>query len=369
MNILITNPGKDRLDYALWKSGEGIRVTESAPDYRGAESGNWIVPQIGEWLAIKSEIEDPERPFDAIAIRVINGGNLFDRPVLYTDEARGKLESIIALSPLHIPAVIRFAESCRTVYPATPVFLFFETAFFSKLPARERKYAISPNIIPGYDIERRGYHGLLHESSCRMASRNFRACGNDDPARVMSICLDTRSEASAVFGFRPLTVTAGVTPLEGLMGDRSCGDIDPDILVRIAEHYHYGPEQIDRIVTEESGLTALMDRPVTLPEVFADPSPEATAAREVYYYKLLQACGAGLAAVGPFDYIVFSGRYCDVGHALGPRLAERIGLMTGGDPAVRVLFNPAGVMEVIAESAQVELNEYLTDLESSIQLG
>jgi len=47
----------------------------------------------------------------------------------------------------------------------------------------------------------------------------LRKRGLDHPARILSICLDAQPEIAAVLGRRPITVTGGATPLEGLPGE------------------------------------------------------------------------------------------------------------------------------------------------------
>ena len=53
--------------------------------------------------------------------------------------------------------------------------------------------------------------------------------------------------------------------------------------------------------------------------------------REIIRYRLLLACGAGIAAMSGLDGIVFSGRYAELGRQLGPWLASSIRLK--GDSA------------------------------------
>jgi len=128
-------------------------------------------------------------------------------------------------------------------------------------------------------------------------------------------------------------VTGGVTPLDGLPGQTMCGEIDPSIVLKLAQERGWGPEQIGRLLAEESGLLGLTGRPTTLPEVFAASDPESLFAREVLQYRILQACGAGIAAMGGLDTIVFSGRFAVVGETLGPWLQASLHLRDGDGPA------------------------------------
>jgi acetate kinase len=64
------------------------------------------------------------------------------------------------------------------------------------------------------------------------------------------------------------TVTGGTTPLEGLPGETTCGDLDPGIILYLAEQMKWGPEQINALLTQESGLSSMAQRPLTLSELY-----------------------------------------------------------------------------------------------------
>jgi acetate kinase len=119
-------------------------------------------------------------------------------------------------------------------------------------------------------------------------------------------------------------VTGGATPLEGLPGLTTCGEIDPALVLTLGDRLGWGPEQVDRLLSRESGLLGLAGRPVTLDEVFFQDQPDLRLAREVMTYRILLACGAAVAALGGLDALVFSGRFARAGEVLGPVLVERL---------------------------------------------
>ena len=121
-------------------------------------------------------------------------------------------------------------------------------------------------------------------------------------------------------------VTGGATPLEGLPGERSCGDLDPSIVLTLARDKGWGPEQINTVLTQQSGLLGLTGKPATLKDVLTSDDPAVDLAREVFRYRVLLASGAGMATMGGLDTIVFSGRDHAVSKNLGPWLASRLTL-------------------------------------------
>jgi acetate kinase len=247
--------------------------------------------------------------------------------------------------------------------PDAPVVFFFETAFFADLPARERIYGLDADMTKALGLRRFGFHGIFHEAACREASRRPRAgnggtdvCegerGRRAPARILSICLEPRPELAAVIGSRPVMVTSGATPLEGLPGETTCGEIDPSIVLTLARKLHWGPEEVNAALTRDSGLTGLVGRPVTFAEAFTSSDGEVKSALEIFKYRLLLACGAGLAAMGGVDAVVFSGRYARLGATLAPWLADRLEFpgVTRKAPIRTVIFEEP-LDRILADSA------------------
>lgn len=207
-----------------------------------------------------------------------------------------------------------------------PVVLVFETAFFTALPERERSYGLDAELMHSMGLRRYGFHGIFHEGACREMARRAREAGGRTPQRLLSIVLEPKPEVAAVFGNRPLTVTSGATPLEGIPSETSCGELDPGIILALSREKGWGPEQINSALTRESGLLGLVGRRITFDELFSSDAADLAEARAVIRYRLLLACGAGIAAMSGLDGIVFSGRYADSGPQLGPWLTARIRL-------------------------------------------
>lgn len=250
---------------------------------------------------------------------------------------------------MHTAAALRLVEALLRAPDVTAV-LFFETSFFTALPEREYAAGVDPDLAARMDLRRFGYHGIFHEAAVRSLARERRKSGR--PARrTLSICLEPKPELTAVLGARPVMVTGGMTPLEGLPGETSCGDLDPSIILALAQELKWGPEQIDAALSRESGLSGLAGRRVTLPEVFGS-APELAEARQVFEHRLLLAAGAGAAALGGVDGVVFSGVYADLGSRLGPWLAARLALAGGPDSAPPWTLLRRSLPEVIAAAAR-----------------
>ncbi len=384
MNTIVLKPGTHALDFAYFTAGLGApAVTGRLEDYRhAADERSWARGALVQVLDhCLSTLAGPPA---AVAVRVPFGGNDFSAPTPATPAVLARLAALAYGAPLHIPATLALVRAAGEAFPGIPFILAFETAFFATLPAREYLYGLDPALAKDLRIRRFGYHGLYHAAACRGAARDFVAwqreraasdSASSRPARlgrrtaeqrtpplIISICLEPRPEIAAVIGSRPVTVTSGATPLEGLPGQTSCGEIDPSIVLSLNKELNWGPEEINAVLTEESGFVGLVGRHVTLNEVFTSDAADVTLAREVMRYRILLACGSAVAALGGVDAIVFSGRYARLGEALGPWLAERltfpaaprtapIRLVTFTETLDRIIADAAAVATLAADTA------------------
>jgi acetate kinase len=244
--------------------------------------------------------------------------------VFATDDVLKDLEVLVPQAPLHLPGLIELVKSLRGVFPGIPVALVFETSFFANLPARERWYGLDPEMMETQALWRLGFHGIFHDAACLETARQL---GSQHP-RLLSICLEPRAELAACVGRRPVMVTGGNTPIEGLPGERSCGDLDPSVVLKLAHDTRGGPEEASRILTQESGLQGLAGRYVSLADVLQSSDDDLQLAKEVFLHGVLRACGAGIAAMGGLDAIAYSGRYAESGAVLHAWLNQRLARAT-----------------------------------------
>ena len=341
MNILVLKPRPHQLDWTLFTDGRRSAVISGhAGGCRGAAESRETFHKVID-LAVASAGESAT--LDAVAVRLPFGGPEFTGPVIATADVLARLDAIADDAPLHLPPALALIRAVRDMRPDLCVVLLFETSFFADLPVRERLYALEDKV-GGEGLRRYGFHGVYHEAACRHASREMREWhGSASPCvagfaeqgssapKVLSVCLEPRPEIAGAIGTRAVTATSGATPLEGLPGRTSCGEIDPSIVLTLAEELKLGAEEIDALLTRESGLLGLVGSPATLEDVFISDDPVFALARDVMRYRMLLAAGGAVSALGGLDAIVFSGRSAKLGRVIGPWLIERLKLR--GAPA------------------------------------
>jgi acetate kinase len=327
MQILTITPTLRNLAVSAFRDGtdepalqQHVNTDGAAFDFEGAASD--------AFSSISSMLEEAGMfPPDVVAIRGLYGGDKFTQPVIASESVMADLADLAPQAPLHVPHLVRLVQATRRTFPQAPLVLAFETAFFVPLPERERRYAIDPELLDSRSLRRFGFHGIFHEAACMEAARELEL----PDSRVLSICLEPRPELAACRGGQPVMVTGGSTPAEGLPGETSCGDLDPSVVLKLADDGHLGPEGASRLLTCQSGLLGLTGRNVSLAEVLASADDELQLARDVFLHCLLRACGAGIAALGGLDAIVYTGRYANSAAVLHEWLNERLKQTTQRD--------------------------------------
>jgi len=287
-----------------------------------------------------------------LAFRAPFGGSLFRSPQLVDSQSIKNLKSLVTSSPLHLPALLNLLRLTGEVFKDSPAALVFETSFFVDLPEREHMDALDIELIGSLGLRHFGYHGIFHQAACDQLIQQRGLAGAAVRAKTISICLEPRPEVAAVIGRRPVAVTSGSTPLEGLPGASTCGELDPSIVLALARKPGWGPDQINRTLTQESGLKGLTGaQEISLPEVFTSSKNNCRLAREIIRYRILLACGSSKAAMGGVETILFSGRYARLGKRLGPWLAGKLGTNGNGQIGWRLFTRP--IEQVIAENALI----------------
>lgn len=259
------------------------------------------------------------------------GGEAFGEIEEIDAGAMVKLEALVPRAPLHVPILLRALHAVEAAFPASRRILVCGSSFFANLPDGERHYAVDADLRNRLAIRRTGYNGLYHKA----------AADGVNEGRVLSICLEPRPEATAVLGGRPVMVTGGATPLEGLPGQSSCGEIDPGMVLILCQEHGLGPEEIAQMLTREGGLKGLAGRSTTISELFLDETPDLKLPREVLLYRLLQVTGSALAAMNGIDAIVFSGRHARAGKRIGEWLLQKLEQLPGRPkPIVKIMETP-----------------------------
>jgi acetate kinase len=243
---------------------------------------------------------------DAVGHRVVHGGREFAGPVLIDDDVERRLRALSDLAPLHQPKSLAGIEAVRSGLPGLPEIACFDTAFHATLPDAAATYAIPEAWRRTYGLRRYGFHGLSHAYATRRAAGLL---GGPPPGRLVVCHLGSGASLCAVRDGRSIDTTMGFTPLEGLVMATRSGDVDPGMLLWLAERTDLTIAEISVALEHESGLLALAGT-ADMRKVIAGAGggePRAVLALDVYVHRLRAASAAMAAALGGLDVLVFTG--------------------------------------------------------------
>jgi acetate kinase len=283
------------------RAGEN-EIRENLTLQSHAEAGTRILADLtaGPCPAVRS-LGD----LQAVAHRVVHGGNRYTAAVSITPEVKQGIAELAELAPLHNPASLEVIRIVEQLLPEVPQVAAFDTAFHATLPEPARTYAVPRRWTRQWGVRRYGFHGLSH-SYC--TARAAELMGRRD-LRFIIAHLGNGASVAAVRDGICVDTSMGFTPLEGLvMGTRS-GTIDPGILIHVMRHKGLDVDQLDRALNFESGLLGMSGVSADMRQVLAalPENPDARLAIDVYVHRLRQTIGALSATLGGVDALVFTG--------------------------------------------------------------
>ncbi len=369
MRVLVFNAGSSSLKYrvaegsarlpaamATLLSGrvERIGESESAPDHES------VARQILSGNAAAAG-------YEAMAHRVVHGGERFAAPALLDDDALRALEGLDEIAPLHNGPALSVVRECRRECPDLPEVAVFDTAFHREMPPRASTYAIPPDLAARHGIRRFGFHGIAFRSMMeRYAARAGRPA---EELRLIAFHLGNGASACAIDRGRSVDTTMGFTPLEGLvMGTRS-GDLDPALVPYLARREGISAADVVDLFNERSGLAGVSGVSRDTREI--DRAARAGNARarlalDLFAYRARKTLGAYLAVLGRADAVLFGGGIGE--HMPTVRAAILEGLEGFGlelDPSANDALGE-GEGRISATSSKIEIRVVPPDEESVI---
>jgi len=246
----------------------------------------------------------------AIGHRIVHGGEKFTTSVIINDDVLQGIKDSVPFAPLHNPAhLIGIAETLKS-FPqlADKNVAVFDTAFHQTMPEASYLYAIPYSLYRDHGVRRYGAHGTSHfyvtQEAAKMLNKPV------EEVNVITCHLGNGGSVAAVRNGQCVDTSMGLTPLEGLvMGTRS-GDIDPAIIFHLHDALGMSIDQINKMLTKESGLLGLtgVTSDCRYVEDNYDSKADAKRAIDVFCHRLAKYIGAYSALMdGRLDAVIFTG--------------------------------------------------------------
>ena len=285
-----------------WKLDGNKGSAELGKGAAHEEALNFIVHQI---LPNKPELA---QNLLAVGHRVVHGGEKFTSSIIINDEVIQGITDCITLAPLHNPAHLVGIKAAQHAFPGLPNVAVFDTAFHQSMPENAYLYALPYKMYKEHGIRRYGMHGTSHYYISLKAAELLGK--PHDTLNIINCHLGNGGSVCAIKNGRSVDTSMGMTPLEGLVMGTRCGDIDPAIIFHLHDSLGMSLDEINTMLTRESGLLGLTE--VTSDCRFVEENyasePAAQRAMELYCYRLAKSIASYTAALdGQLDAVVFTG--------------------------------------------------------------
>jgi len=234
--------------HLTYKREDGLTVSEDAPIETHDDAivllcKKLVDPNCGVFKEL-SEV-------NAIGHRIVHGGEEIHDACLITNEVKACIEKYTPLAPLHNPANLTGVLACEKAFPGVPNVGVFDTAFHHSMPPSSYLYAIPYEYYTKYGIRKYGFHGTSHKYVAEQSAKYLRNRLTD--LRLITCHLGNGSSVTAIDRGNVIDTSMGMTPLPGLVMGTRCGDIDPAIVLYLANQ-GMSAEEINQLLNKKSGL-------------------------------------------------------------------------------------------------------------------
>lgn len=317
MRVLALNCGSSSVKSALIDAATGRRLHEVHVDTTDLQSA--VARLLSEYQRVASS-HAPE----AVAHRVVHGGEKFRTATLLDDAVLKEIERLSVLAPLHNPPAVAAIRQARQSLPSVPHIVVFDTAFHATLPDHAREYALAKDVRQRFGIRRFGFHGINHAHVASSVAAHLK----DERQELRIICCHLGNGASitAIENGRSVDTSMGMTPLEGLVMGTRAGDVDPGVLLQLFRSGQLSAEQLDKGLNKRSGLKGL-----TGSNDMREIEHRASAGDEdcqraitLYAYRIRKYIGAYAAAMGGVEVVAFTGGIGENSSMIRTRCVERL---------------------------------------------
>lgn len=244
----------------------------------------------------------------AVGHRVVNGGEDYKESVLIDNDVKRNVEIFSDLAPLHNPANLKGILSVEKLIPGIPQVAVFDTSFHQTMPDYAYMYALPYEYYEKYRIRKYGYHGTSHKF---VASKAARLLGKDIKGLKIITChLGNGASITAIQNGRSIDTSMGFTPVDGLIMGTRTGEIDPGVLIYIADKEHLNVTGVNNLINKKSGVAGISQLSSDMRDLeiaAAEGNEKALLALNMYAYKAKKFIGSYIAALNGLDLLIFTG--------------------------------------------------------------
>ncbi len=333
MNVLVINCGSSSLKYELYDMQTETSLANGLCERVGS-TGSEIQHERHDGTVYEADVEMPDHrvaigqamaaltspahgvigsldEIGAVGHRVVHGGEEFARSVFIDERVEDAVERFCELAPLHNPPNLLGIRAARELLPDVPHVAVFDTAFHQTMPREAYIYGLPYEIYAEHGIRRYGFHGTSHRYVSLRAGEYLAERGVPiEDHKIVTCHLGNGCSMAAVKAGRSIDTTMGFTPLEGLVMGTRCGDLDPAIVMYLAQNLDMSLDEVDHMLQKRSGLLGLSGvgndmRDIHKAAAAGDDRAELTL--HLFAYRVRKYIGAYAAALEGLNCVVLTG--------------------------------------------------------------
>ncbi len=332
MKILVINCGSSSLKYQLFDMSTATALASGLIERIGEPQGSLTHKNHpdtdGETKTVREEpivdheaglrlaqelLADPQTgvvaadsDIQAVGHRVVHGGEAFKTSARITPETVAAIQRTIPLAPLHNPANLTGIRVAGELFPDAPQVAVFDTAFHQTMPPHAYHYALPYEYYEEMGVRRYGFHGTSHKYVAAEAADLLERPLGD--LNLVTAHLGSGASICAIKKGRSIDTSMGMTPLAGVIMGTRVGDLDPGVLMYIAEQKGYSVAEIDRVLQKESGLKGICgsNDMRDIHARAAEGDERACLAQGMFFYRIRQYLGSYFFVLGKVDALVFT---------------------------------------------------------------
>jgi len=330
MNILVLNCGSSSIKYQLFDMEDNARVlakgllerigiTDGILTHKptGKDPYKIVLDIPDHTIGINMVMEALVHPvhgvikniaeIKAVGHRVAHGGENFKESVLIDNDVKRDIEKCAELAPLHNPAHLKGILSCEKLLPGIPQVAVFDTSFHQTMPDYAFMYAIPYEYYEKYRIRKYGFHGTSHrfvaEKACKMLNMEL------NKSKIITCHLGNGASITAIENGKSIDTSMGFTPVDGLIMGTRTGEIDPGVLLYLADKEELSVSGVNNMINKKSGVAGISQLSSDMRDLETaanEGNPKALLALNMYAYKIKKFIGAYIAALNGIDLLIFT---------------------------------------------------------------
>lgn len=269
----------------------------------------------------------------AVGHRIVHGGPKYWQPEQITPQMIKELYKMSSFDPEHMPEEIQLIETFQHRFPHLTQVACFDTAFHHDLP-RVAKILALPRRFEAKGVRRYGFHGISYEF---LMEELARVTGPKSASgRVILAHLGNGASLAAVKNGKSIDTSMSFTPAAGMPMSTRSGDLDPGLVLYLANTEGFDAKRFNKMVNFESGLLGISETSSDMQDLLKREADDMRAAEAIalFCYTVKKWIGAFAAALEGVDTLVFSGgigekspiiraRVCEGLQFLGMELQEK----------------------------------------------